>query len=235
MLPSKEAFFSWSGGKDSTLALHILLEEANIDVVCLLTTVNSHYQRIAMHGVREQLLVQQAESIGIPLNIVYLPEMPSMEIYEQIIGNEFKRLHSAGITHGVFGDIFLSDLKLYREQQLSRYQLNAEFPLWGRSSRSIIEQFISLGYKTIVVCAQEGLEDFCGRVIDLDFLNDLPEHIDPCGENGEFHSFVFDGPLFKKPICFELGEKVYRTFEHPVDKGQPAGFWYVDLLPKTSF
>jgi uncharacterized protein (TIGR00290 family) len=185
-----------------------------------------------MHGVRAELLAEQVKNIGLPLRKVKLPEMPSMEVYEEIIGAEYNTIKSEGVNHAIFGDIFLEDLKLYRESQLAKSHIEAVFPLWNKPSKLIIDEFLDLSFQTIVVCAQDGLQDFCGRVIDQDFINDLPAHIDPCGENGEFHTFVFDGPIFKKQIAFELGEKIYRSFNHPVLDGEPAGFWYIDLIPK---
>jgi uncharacterized protein (TIGR00290 family) len=232
MLNKKQALFSWSGGKDSALALHHILQGQEFEINYLLTTINEHYERVAMHGVREALLIAQAQAIGLPLWKVSLPEMPSMEVYEAIVGTAYHTMKENGINHAIFGDIFLEDLKLYRESQLAKYNMETVFPLWGKQSNLIINEFLDLGYQTIVVCAQDGLQDFCGRIIDQDFINDLPENIDPCGENGEFHTFVFDGPIFKKPIAFDLGEKIFRSFNHPVLDGQPAGFWYIDLIPK---
>lgn len=226
------AVFNWSGGKDSTLALHHVLQQKLIDVRCLLTTVNSSFNRISMHGVREALLVEQANSLKLPLFQVQLPEMPDMGIYEKTMFDALSNLKSEGITHSIFGDIFLEDLKVYRENQLVKIEMEAVFPLWKRDSLELVKEFIDLGYKTIVVCTQDGLQDFCGRVIDQSFINDLPNHIDPCGENGEFHTFVFDGPIFNQPIDFEIGELVYKTFSSPNENDKPSGYWYIDLIPK---
>jgi len=226
------AVFNWSGGKDSTLALHHVLQQKLIDVRCLLTTVNSSFNRISMHGVREALLVEQANSLKLPLFQVQLPEMPDMEIYEKTMFEALSTLKAEGITHSIFGDIFLEDLKVYRENQLAKIGMEAVFPLWKRDSLALVKEFIDLGYKTIIVCTQDGLQDFCGRVIDHSFLNDLPKHIDPCGENGEFHTFVFDGPIFNQPINFEVGELVYKTFPSPNENDKPSGYWYIDLIPK---
>lgn len=227
------AVFNWSGGKDSTLALHYVLAENKYDVRYLLTTVNEAYDRIAMHGVRAQLLEMQVTAIGLPLYQLKLPEMPDMETYEHAMLNHFGKLNQLGIVHAIFGDIFLEDLKLYRENQFAKFAMQTVFPLWKRDSLALVKEFIALGYKTIVVCAQSDLKDFCGRIIDEEFLRDLPNHIDPCGENGEFHTFVFDGPIFKQPIKFELGEKVYKTFPKAIQSAPEIGFWYIDLLPKS--
>ena len=215
----KVSLFNWSGGKDSTLALHHILENGNYDLRYLLTTVNEAFNRVSMHGVREDLLITQANSIGIPLYQVRLPDSPDMAVYERNMQKHLASMKSIGITHAIFGDIFLEDLRIYRETQLAEIGIEAVFPLWKKDTTAIINEFISLGYQTIVVCAKEGLEELCGRVIDTSFIADLPPGIDPCGENGEFHTFVYDGPIFKKPINFSLGEKVFRS-----------GYWYIDLI-----
>lgn len=225
----KTGIFNWSGGKDSTLALHYALEGNQFDIRYLLTTVNDAYNRVSMHGVRESLLIKQAESLGIPLYQIRLPESPDMDIYERQMNRHMILLKSEGITHSLFGDLFLEDLKVYREKKLAEIGLKAEFPIWKRDTTAVLKEFISLGYKTVIVCAKEGLEDFCGRIIDEDFIKDLPPGIDPCGENGEFHTFVFQGPLFKKPIDFTFGEKVFRTYPAP-QGGEVAGYWYIDLM-----
>lgn len=225
----KKCIFNWSGGKDSTLALHHILQNQDFDIRYLLTTVNDLYNRVSMHGVRESLLIAQAESLGIPLHQVRLPESPDMAAYEEQMNKHLNGLIAEGISHAVFGDIFLEDLKVYRENKLAAIGLLAEFPLWKRATSEVLNEFISLGYKTIVVCAKDGLQEFCGRIIDADFIKDLPEGIDPCGENGEFHTFAFEGPIFKKPIDFKLGEKVFKTY--PAPEGQsPSGYWYIDLI-----
>ncbi|MFD0941268.1 Dph6-related ATP pyrophosphatase [Pedobacter boryungensis] len=233
MVKQIPSVFNWSGGKDSTLALHHVLKQKLYDVRYLLTTVNSSFNHIAMHGVREDLLIEQANSLNLPLFQVHLPEMPDMGMYEKTMSEALFKIKAEGVTHSIFGDIFLEDLKVYRENQLAKIGMEAVFPLWKRDSLTIVKEFINLGYKTIVVCAQEDLKDFCGRVIDQSFLNDLPNHIDPCGENGEFHTFVFDGPIFNQPINFEIGELVYKTFSSPNASNKSSGFWYIDLIPRA--
>lgn len=244
----KKALFNWSSGKDSALALYKILQQQEIEVTCLLTSVNEKYGRISMHGVRESLLLQQAKSIGIPLEIMYLPEMPSMEVYENVMHEKLSKLKEQGITKSIFGDIFLEDLRRYREEKLATVGLQGIFPLWKKSTPELIQEFIDLGFKTIVVCVNERYLDqsFVGRIIDTSFLEDLPKNVDPCGENGEFHTFTFDGPLFKQPINFEIGETVYRKYEKPAtstasntacdtdfDAPYEYGFWYCDLIEKT--
>lgn len=224
------AVFNWSGGKDSCLALHHILKEDLFDVKYLLTTVNGAFKRVSMHGVRTSLLTKQAKSLGFNLIQLELPEMVSMEMYEAKLGNQMNTLKNQGINHSIFGDIFLEDLKVYREKQLEEHNIKAVFPLWKKDSSALVNEFISLGYKTIVVCAQAGLERFCGRIIDQSFLDDLPKEIDPCGENGEFHTFVFDGPIFSEPIKFNIGEKIFKTYPNPTGSEIPTGYWFIDLI-----
>lgn len=224
------AVMNWSGGKDSALALQRVLQAGEFEVKYLLTSVNSHWQRVSMHGVRRELLKKQAEAIGIELIEILMPESPSMEIYENELNKTLDFLIAGGVTHSIFGDIFLQDLRDYREEQLSRKNLKAVFPLWQIPSADLIEEFIELSFKAITVCinAKDLTEDFCGRIIDRSFVADLPENVDVCGENGEFHSFVYEAPFFKQPIAFEKGETVFREFK---SDSLNAGFYYCDLLP----
>ncbi|MCD9574022.1 diphthine--ammonia ligase [Flavobacterium soyae] len=247
MPTTKKALFNWSSGKDSALTLYKILQNPEFKIECLLTSVNQQYQRISMHGVRVELLQAQAESIRIPLKIMQVPEMPTMEVYETVMTETLTELKNQGIMYSVFGDIFLEDLRKYREEQLARIGFEGVFPIWKIPSLDLIQEFISLGFKTIVVCVNERYLDksFVGRIIDQDFINDLPKNVDVCGENGEFHTFTFDGPIFSKPIDFEIGEIVYRKYEKPKtqDSSNKAcdtntadafdfGFWYCDLIPK---
>ncbi|SFB27143.1 MJ0570-related uncharacterized domain-containing protein [Flavobacterium swingsii] len=242
----KKAIFNWSSGKDSALALYKTLQNSEIEIVSLLTSVNKKYNRISMHGVRTELLEQQAKSIGLPLHIMEIPEMPSMEDYEKVMQETLTKFKEKGITHSIFGDIFLEDLRKYREDKLAQMQLEAIFPLWKIPTKDLIHEFLDLGFKTIVVCVNEKNLDksFVGRIIDAQFIADLPDDVDVCGENGEFHTFTFDGPIFKKPIEFEIGEIVYRKYEKPKQESSNTacdtsssdafdfGFWYCDLIPK---
>lgn len=235
------AVFNWSGGKDSTLALHRVLAEKKYEIKYLLTTLSEQYHRISMHGVREKLLEQQAASIGIPLKKIYLPENASMKSYNEIMEAALKELADESIKDAVFGDIFLEDLKKYREEQLSKVGFSAHFPLWKEDSKDLLNEFIHLGYKTILVCVNEKQlsKSFAGRIIDESFIADLPATIDPCGENGEFHSFVFEGPLFQQSIQFTKGKVVRRNYI-PADDDDcfsnnplpyDTGFYYCDLIP----
>jgi len=240
----RRAFFNWSGGKDSTLALYHALQSREWDVQRLLTTVNEDFQRISMHGVREELLDRQAESLGIPLVKCRLPVVASMQVYETRTSEVIAQFKTEGIETALFGDIFLEDLRAYRDEKLAQSGIRAAFPLWKRDTTELIHEFVDLGFKAIIVCVNERRLDksFAGRFIDRDFIKDYPDTADICGENGEYHSFVFDGPIFKQPITFEVGETVYRSCLPPPaeeDEGCPSsapqgwdtGFWYTDLLP----
>ncbi len=236
-----KSFFNWSGGKDSSLALYHLLNDKKYSVDKLLTNLSGQYRRISMHGVSEELLERQAASIGIPLQKLILSDKPSMEEYESYMMNTMIELKQQNFTHSVFGDIFLEDLKIYRETQLAKIGMVAVFPIWKRDTKELIHEFIDLGFKTIVVCINEKYLDksFCGRIIDKDFINDLPPNVDACGENGEFHTFVFDGPIFKHPVTFIKGEIIYKKYPAPKQQHdncfQPKpvedyGFHFCDLL-----
>ncbi len=228
----------WSGGKDSSLALHQVLQSGNWKIDCLLTTVNEGYGRIAMHGVRESLLEKQAEAIGIPLRKLYLPIMPSMEVYEGRMRETLLDLKESGMYTSVFGDIFLEDLRKYRENQLGQLGLQATFPIWGKPTKDLLREFIASGFKAVAVCvnARRLGKSFAGRELNESFLNDLPVNVDPCGENGEFHTFVYDGPIFQRPVDFQRGEVVYRDYakadaKADADTSAPdSAFWYCDLV-----
>lgn len=203
-----------------------------------------------MHGVRVDLLEEQVKSIGLPLIKVQIPENPTMEVYEKVMTSTLNDLIEKGATASIFGDIFLEDLRSYRENKLAELNLKGVFPLWKIPTDKLIREFIDLGFKTITTCVNEKYLDkrFVGRIIDHDFLNDLPHNVDPCGENGEFHTFIFDGPIFSNPISFIKGEIVYRKYAppttntrsssydcEPTDKDSTnnpfdTGFWYCDLL-----
>ena len=225
--------FNWSGGKDSSLALYHLQKNKDLSVKYLFTSVNEVYQRISMHGVRVSLLKEQANGLNIPLKQLLLPENPSMETYENLMQEEMKNFKQEGLTHFVFGDIFLEDLKNYRIAQLKKVEMSASFPLWKRDTRELIYEFIDLGFKAITVCVDNRYLDqsFVGRVIDGAFVESLPPEVDPCGENGEFHTFVFDGPIFSEPIHFEIGEIVKRSYPNPSTDEIEITFDFCDLMP----
>ncbi|UKT65531.1 adenine nucleotide alpha hydrolase [Pedobacter mucosus] len=240
MRTKKQCIFNWSGGKDSTLALHYMLQDPSIQIRYLVTSVTEKYNRVSMHGIRESLLIKQVKSIGIPLHQIRLPEMPNMETYDDEMRKHLLKFRNEGITHAIYGDIFLEDLKTYREERLAEVGLTGIFPLWNRNTHDVINEFLQLNYKTIIVCAQHNLKSFCGKVITKDLVDKFPLTIDPCGENGEFHTFAFEGPIFNKEIAFDLGDKVFRSYNAPkkLDNEDEEtdsnfnvmGFWYIDLL-----
>ncbi len=220
---------NWSGGKDACMALHYSLDQFHISK--LVTSVSLPFNRVTMHGVPRELLVIQAQALGLPLKIVELPAAVDMETYGRIMGETVDQLKEDGCKQAIFGDIFLEDLKKYREEQLQSSGIKAVFPLWKADTRTLVETFCELGYRAVVVCANAKLLDkaFLGREINQEFLADLPKHVDPCGENGEFHTFVFDGPIFKQPVPFTFGEIVLRSY--PERDGWDHQFWYCDLQP----
>ena len=243
MNSKEKVIFNWSGGKDSALCLQEILQEQQYEIVSLLTTISQPYQRISMHGVRVELLDIQAERIGVPLLKVQIPEMPTMESYDSTMAAVLLELKNTGVTASVFGDVFLEDLRRYREDKLAELNLKGVFPLWKKPTHELIRKFIDSGFKAITTCVNDKYLDrsFVGRVIDDDFLNDLPDSVDPCGENGEYHSFVFNAPFFSNPIPFEKGEIVYRKYtpsnidsdtEKNTDSLFENGFWYCELLYK---
>jgi len=240
-----KTYFNWSSGKDSSLALFKMLQQKEFVISKLITTVNDDYGRVSMHGLREELLDLQAASLKIPLQKIKLPAKVSMDLYNETMKHTVSSLKSEGYTHCIFGDIFLEDLRIYREEQLKTIGIKAVFPLWKKNTKELFLEFLDMGFKAITVCVNaKYLDDsFCGRVLDTQFLKDLPPQVDPCGENGEFHTFVFDGPIFNKPIDYEIGDKVLRGYEpsknedddcftNDTDKNWDTSFWYCDLMVK---
>jgi uncharacterized protein (TIGR00290 family) len=220
---SEDVLFCWSGGKDSAMALHALRAARDYRVTALLTTVTEVYDRISMHGVRRALLERQAESIGLPLHPVLIPPQCINATYEARMKEALSHHFARGVRSVAFGDIFLEDLRVYREKNLAQAGMQALFPIWKRDTRELAREFVRLGFRAITVCIDPRVLDasFAGRELDASFFADLPPGVDPCGENGEFHTYVFDGPVFKVPIAFRVGEKVLRD-----------GFCFCDLLPE---
>ena len=223
MAAPEPILFCWSGGKDSALALHSLLRQGDVRVEALLTTVTEGYERISMHGVQRDLLRRQAESLRLPLHEVFIPPQCVNPIYEARMEAAMRHYLDQGIRRVAFGDIFLEDLRVYREKNLARLEMEAIFPLWKRDTRELIREFHSFGFRAVAVCIDPRVLDasFAGRELDESFFADLPPSVDACGENGEFHTFVFDGPLFAQPIEFTAGEVVQRD-----------SFVFCDLLPE---
>jgi len=207
------------------MALQEILHAANMRVECLLTTVTQDYERVSMHGVRRALLNQQAERLGLPLHEVRITKDATNAEYEANTGRALSDFYDRGIRSVVFGDLFLADIRAYRQGLLAEHGMSGIYPLWGRDTKALVRDFVDQGYRTAVVCVDPSKLDpsFVGRVIDEKFISDLPPEVDPCGENGEFHTFVFDGPLFAAPVKFTFGEIVCRD-----------RFWFCDLVPETS-
>jgi len=205
------------------MALYEILNSGTQSVSALLTTVTEDYDRISMHGVRTELLERQAEAIGIPLVKVLIPKGCANDDYENNMREALTRFRDGGTCTVGFGDIFLEDLRRYREDNLAKVQMNAVFPIWKKDSRELAETFINLGFKAIITCVDTKYLDasFAGREYDMEFLEDLHSSVDPCGENGEFHSFVYDGPIFKRPVTVTRGEVVLRDERYS----------FCDLLP----
>jgi uncharacterized protein (TIGR00290 family) len=218
----EKALFSWSG-RDGAMALYEILKGAEYEVSALVTTVTESYDRVSMHGIRRTLLEKQTESLGIPLEIVWISNRASDEEYETKMGDLLRRYQAAGVTTVIFGDIFLEDLRRYRENNLAKIGMKGVFPLWKRDTRELARSLSELGFRAITTCVDTQKLDqrFVGRVIDEQFVAELPGGVDPCGENGEFHSCVVAGPLFKQSIPYALGEKVLRENR----------FYFCDLIP----
>lgn len=195
---------SWSGGKDSALALDAVLQEGRYEVAALLCTVSETERAVTVHRVPEALVREQARSLGLTLRTVIVPAVGTSETYHQRMRAALEALRSNGIDTVVHGDIFLEDLRSFRERKLAEIGMRGLFPLWGRDTRGLVEGFLARGYRGIVVSVDTRVLDggFAGRELDLDFLRNLPPGVDPCGERGEYHSFVFDGPIFRRPISF---------------------------------
>ena len=219
----EEVLFIWSGGKDSALALYELRKTQRYGIAALLTTVTEDYDRISMHGVRRALLEQQALSLNIPLDIAYITKDSSNEEFEARMKEKLLQYKSQGISSVVFGDIFLEDLRKYREDNLAQVGMQALFPIWKRDTDELAHTFIALGFKAVITCVDSQSLDkkFVGRAFDKRFLSELPPSVDPCGENGEFHSFVYAGPIFSESIRFRKGEVVLRDNR----------FYFCDLVP----
>jgi uncharacterized protein (TIGR00290 family) len=220
--PPHSVVFSWSGGKDSAMALHVLLRDPNFQVVSLLTTVTEGYERISMHGVRSELLRRQGQSIGLPVEEVRIPPSCVNSIYETRMAEAVLRFRDRGVMHFAFGDIFLEDLRAYREQKLVQANMTALFPIWKVDTHELAQRFLTDGFRAITACIDPRKLDksFAGRELDSSFFRDLPAGVDPCGENGEFHTFVFDGPFFRSAIPIQAGSVVERD-----------SFVFCDLLP----
>lgn len=228
-----KAWLAWSSGKDSAWALHRVRQncgqagggEFAFDVVALLTTVNRTYQRVAMHAVRESLLDMQAAAAGLPQVKVPIPSPCPNEVYERAMSEAMERARAEGVRHVIFGDLFLEDIRAYRERQLAQCKMTPVFPLWGRDTRELAEDMLAGGLSAYLTCVDPRHLDraFAGRRFDRELIAALPHGVDPCGENGEFHTFACAGPMFREEIAVTPGEIVERD-----------GFVFADLLPRTA-
>ena len=220
----KPTILSWSSGKDSAWALHLLRQSREHEVVGLLTTINAAADRVAMHAVRRSLLEAQARAAGLPLTTIALPWPCSNQEYENLMLDACDNMVARGVQAIAFADLFLADIREYRERLLSRHGVAGLYPIWGRDTGQLIRDFIRDGFRAVVVCVDPARlsPSFAGRIIDEGFLADLPPSVDPCGEHGEFHTFVFDGPIFRTPVKFSIGEIVCRD-----------SFWFCDLVPEN--
>lgn len=240
----------WSGGKDSGLALDRLRRAGEVEIVALVTTVNSQYRRVSMHGVREELIATQARSAGLPLDTMYVGPSGTNEAYVAALRQTLGAWRDRGVETVAFGDIFLVDLRQWRENLLAELGMRGTFPLWQADTAQLAQEFVARGFRAVLCCANDAMlgEADVGRDMNAAFFATLPDGVDPCGENGEYHSFVWDGPVFRTPVEFKVGEKVYRPLEAapanaaagngpvipvPATTGAGAtkGFWFVDLLP----
>ncbi|MEJ2700894.1 MAG: adenine nucleotide alpha hydrolase [Sedimentisphaerales bacterium] len=223
-MTKERVLLSWSGGKDSALALHRIRRAGDYEVAALLTTLTRDHDRVCMHDVRRVLLEQQAESLGLTLEKIFITENASNEEYESKMRAVLVKYQKAGVRSVVFGDVFLEELREYREERLATIGMEGLFPLWQSATAGLACSFINLGFRAVITSADSRqLDRVCvGRDFDAQFLSMLPFAVDPCGENGEFHSFVYDGPLFHRPVSCKPGEILLRE----------NGFYYCDLMPR---
>lgn len=218
-----KAIMSWSSGKDSAYALHMARQQGEVEIVGLLTTVTGDYDRVSMHGVRTELLEQQAQALGLPLHQVVIPAPCPNEVYEALMAEAVEALKADGVSHFIFGDLYLRDIREYREKQLAKVGLTPLFPLWDIPTDELAREMLAAGLEAVIVCVdgKQLSPDFAGRAWDASLLAELPASIDPCGENGEFHTLVTAGPFFESPLEVTVGEVVNRE-----------GFHFADMLPR---
>ncbi|PVU85329.1 hypothetical protein BB559_000579 [Furculomyces boomerangus] len=230
---SHKTVFNWSGGKDSSLALYKILQQKQYDVVALLTTVNRDSKKSTMHNIPNELLERQAERIGIPLYIVDLIPEGNMADYEREMTKAVNHFKDIGVTHFVFGDIFLQDIYEHRKKNLEPHGITVVEPLWGKTSEKVMQEFFASGLKTIIVTTMADVlgEKYIGKHIDQTLVNDMPENADICGENGEYHTFCYAGPIFSSPVPYTLGKPTKKTFNIKLDDGtsKDYSYWFANL------
>jgi uncharacterized protein (TIGR00290 family) len=220
-----KVLLAWSSGKDSAYSLYVLRQTAGIEVVGLLTTINAAFDRVAMHGVRRTLVEAQASSVGLPLTVAAIPHPCSNAAYQEVMGRTVAEAREQGVEAVAFGDLFLAEVRSYREQMMLGSGLTALFPLWGRPTAALAREMINSGMRAVITTLDPRLvsTEWAGRDFDHAFLKTLPKGLDPCGENGEFHTFIWDGPMFARPLGIRVGETVQRE-----------GFVFTDILPHHS-
>jgi uncharacterized protein (TIGR00290 family) len=226
------AAFSWSGGKDSALALYRVLRDDAYDVRALFTTFHGSNKRVSMHGIHESLVIEQAKSLGIPLVKAYLQD-PTNIAYEKTMRTQFEKFYQKGITTILYGDIFLKDLRRYREQLVDGMGISCAFPLWGENTHQLMEEFLDLRFKTIL-CSLDAAKlpkRLAGALLTHAMVRSFPADVDPCGENGEYHSFCFDGPVFNQTVRYQTGKTVLKTYPAPDQTSQAMKFWFYEILP----
>lgn len=228
---ARKAYINWSSGKDAALAQYLMRLHGTHSADLLFTTLQKQTQRVSIHGLRKALLYRQAEAMGMEIRIAELPENTDMDSYAAVMSSELSLLKNKGYTDCIFGDVHLQDLRVYRERQLASHGICAHFPLWGTDSREVVRKSIALGFRSIIICISEDRLDksFLGRILDEDCLQDFPKNIDPCGENGEFHTFCFDGPVFHSPVLYTIGERVRKTYKNPTPGEPDAVYRFLDL------
>lgn len=233
MAVKPKLFLNWSSGKDAAYTLYLLQQEGYYEVDRLLTTINSSTNRISLHGLSKELLIEQASAIELLLDIISFKADFDAEAYAKMMQTEMVRLKQLGYNHAAFGDIFLEDLRAYREKQLNNHQIQTVFPLWKKDTKQQLKDFISAGFKAVVVSANAKWfgSDFVGKEIDERFLNCLPNEVDPCGENGEFHTFCYDGPIFKRPVKFHITDILIKTYPPFDSSDEDIEFWFAELIP----
>ena len=225
---------SWSGGKDSAFALWKLLNDERYEVAGLHTTFGEESRRVGMHGIHEELIDAQAAALDLRLDKIYYPASGDNAAYEKAMGEYLSGLESKGVTHIAYGDILLEDLKKYREEKLSERNFSAIFPLWGRDTEALAEEFIQAGFKT-KICAADAdkiSKDWVGKDYDREFLAQLSADVDPCGENGEFHSFCYEGPIFSNPLDISCKEVIQQSYDIVLENGvrSKKGYWFAEMI-----
>lgn len=229
---------SWSGGKDSSMMLHHLMQDDRYEIVELHTAISSETERVSMHGVSQDLIRAQAEAIGLPIHFISIAPDSTNANYEKALNTYYSNLKSQGINYIGFGDIFLEDLKAYRDQMLANNGLTGVYPLWKKQTSDLAQYFFDQNFKTLICAAKQSLfpESICGKEFSKEMLQSFSSDIDPCGENGEFHSYAFDGPIFKRPIAITVNEIKTHVYEHKLSSGEElkTAFEFADLVLASS-